>query len=121
MTREEQRNKAAKEYAAQWYQELGTSVEESPIDAQITIDEFIKGAEWADSHPNWHDVNEELPEPDDDGLYSNDVLVDIYGDVHPGCYNHKGKYWVIYNFGANRIIDDVTYWMPLPKPLKKDY
>lgn len=121
MTREEQRNKAAKEYAAQWYQELSTSVEEFPTDAQITIDEFTKGAEWADNHPDWHDVNEELPEPDSDGIYSDDVLVDVYGDVYSGCYNHKGKYWVIYYFGENKTIDEVAYWMPLPKPLKKDY
>ena len=122
MTREEQRNVAAGEYTKQWYKEgLGISSEDYPTDAIITIADFIKGAEWADSHPNWHDVNEELPEPDGDGIYSDDVLVDIYGDVYSGCYNHKGKYWVIYDFGANRTIDDAAYWMPLPKPLKEDY
>lgn len=118
MTREEQRCKAAKEYAEQWYKELGTSVEEFPTDAQITIDEFIKGAEWADSHPNWHKVDEELPPPiGDDSPFSNDVI------VTDGCLLCKGYYNYISNsWGTVGDIDsdEVTHWMYLPEPPKEN-
>lgn len=48
MTRKEEREHTAMEYTKKWYKDLGTSLEDYPTDAKITIDEFIKGAEWAD-------------------------------------------------------------------------
>lgn len=113
MTREEQRNKAAKEYAAQWYQELGTSVEECPIDAQITIDEFIKGAEWADSHPNWHKADKELPPPISVvENFSGSVIVTDGVLLCQGYYNYIYESWEI---EGDIDSDEVTHWMFLPE------
>lgn len=115
MTREEQRNKAAKEHTEQWYKELGTSVEEYPTDAQITIKEFTKGAEWADSHPNWHKVNEELPPRDSEctNKFSKKVLVSNGKGIHISRYDYEMGNWFVIDM-------EVTHWMYLPEPPKED-
>ncbi|MBR4589978.1 MAG: hypothetical protein IKO36_04865 [Bacteroidaceae bacterium] len=115
MTREEQRCKAAKEYAEQWYKELGTSVEEFPTDAQITIDKFIKGAEWADNHPNWHKADEELPPIDTTITYkfSKKVLVSDGEHIHVSRYDYNTGEWLVIDI-------TVTYWMYLPEFPKED-
>lgn len=115
MTREEQRCKAAKEYAEKWYKELGTSVEEYPTDAQITIDEFIKGAEWADNHSDWHDADEELPPKDAEraNKFSKKVLVSDGERIHISRYDYEMDGWLVIDMG-------VTHWMYLPEPPKED-
>ena len=112
MTREEQRHKAAKEYAERWYKELGTSVDEFPTDAQITIDEFTKGAEWADSHPNWCKVDEELPPPISAvENFSNSVIVTDGCLLCKGYYNYTCKSWEV---EGDIDSNEVTHWMYLP-------
>lgn len=115
MTREEQRNKAAKEYAEQWYKELGTSVEEFPTDAQITIEEFTKGAEWADNHPNWHDADKELPPRDAKCVnkFSKKVLVSDGEQIQISRYDYGMDGWLVIDMG-------VTHWMYLPEPPKEN-
>lgn len=76
---------------------------------------FKEGAEWADNHPNWHDVDEELP-PIDTAItykFSKKVLVSDGEHIHVSRYN--------YNTGEWFVIDiTVTYWMYLPEFLKED-
>lgn len=119
MTREEQRYKAAEKYTEQWYKELDASVDEFPTDAKITIYEFTKGAEWADSHPNWHKVDEELPLPISDvSLFSNNVIVTDGRSICNGYYNYTSKSWSVF---GNIDSNEITHWMYLPDlPSKTD-
>ena len=77
---------------------------------------FKRGAEWADSHPQWIPVEEELP-PASCGVISDPVLVFIgnnigwSGYIREGFYNHAAKEWSYMNRGRTH---KVTHWMPLP-------
>ena len=119
MTREEQRYKAAEKYTEQWYKELDASVDEFPTDAKITIYEFTRGAEWADSHPNWHKVDEELPPPISDVQpFSDSVIVTDKVLLCRGYYDYFYKSWEI---EGDIDSDEVTHWMYLPDlPQKTD-
>ena len=116
MTREEQRNIAAEEYTKKWYEEgLGISLKDYPTDARITITDFTKGAEWADNHPNWHDVDEELP-PIDTAIaykFSKKVLVSDGERIHISRYDYEMDGWLVIDMG-------VTHWMYLPEPPKEN-
>lgn len=75
---------------------------------------FINGAEWADEHPHWISVNDELPKEHFKDSSSKWVLVCTpLGSVYIDSYNHKNKEWV-----NNR--KSVTHWMPLPAPPHKE-
>lgn len=119
MTREEQRYKAAEKYTEQWYKELDASVDEFPTDAKITIYEFTKGAEWADSHPDWHKVSEELPPPISVGVdFSDNVIVTDGVLLCQGYYNYICETW---EAEGDIDSDEVTHWMYLPDlPQKTD-
>lgn len=67
---------------------------------------FIAGAEWADAHPNWISVEDELPK---DGQYTATINKAGVQDVRH--YSH-GKWYS--NFGNE--YNDITHWMPLPPP-----
>lgn len=67
---------------------------------------FECGVEWADSHPHWISVEDELPKERDWYLiYDTNMGHDVcmwYGDCWGNCYK-------------------VTHWMPLPQaPMKGD-
>lgn len=84
--------------------------------SNMVSNDFIRGAEWADSHPNWHKADEELP-PIDTAIaykFSKKVL------VSDGTYIHASRY--NYNTGEWFVIDiTVTHWMYLPElPSKTD-
>lgn len=68
MTRQEQIKQAG--YAAYY----------DPYDPEGTVkqDAFEKGAEWADEHPHWISVEDELPEKGDIVI----VMQDAYGNIH---------------------------------------
>lgn len=80
--------------------------------------------EWADSHPHWISVEDELPKinpNDSEWEYSNDVIVSLKdGCIAVGRYerdNSTGEhYFVLYGVDKDLI---VTHWMPLPQPPKK--
>lgn len=77
---------------------------------------FIHGAEWADAHPHWISVEDELPPTSDRDDESEDCLiVDEDGDMNVGYYNKMDKTW----FSCDGYILGVTHWMPLPQPPKK--
>ena len=81
--------------------------------AEDVQDAFEQGAQWADSHPHWISVNDELPPTSDKDDESDDYLtVDSDGDKNVGYYNKMDELW----FSCDGYILDVTHWMPLPAP-----
>lgn len=108
--REKQRTQAAHRY-----------IESDAVDAgneKLAFGDFINGAKWADQHPNWISVKDELPKHDTDesGLVSFPmVLVRLYdGYRDTSYYDDIGEEWGDYD-------GEVEYWMPMPPaPAKED-
>ena len=105
MTREEKIKKAAFEYA-----------DTEPVGIIDFKKEaaFIEGATWADTHPHWISVEDELPpkesEYDDNSIV---VLVTDGNGVYKGLYR-RDEYlsgWFTCDLWA---LDNITHWMPLP-------
>ena len=110
MTREEQINEAAARYCVMYG--IG--------DLFDTMAGFKEGAEWADSHPQWIPVEEELPEKDNEFEdYSKLVVVTDGKDFYKGMYNYGGECWLTHDLWP---IEDATYWMEvqLPQPPRKE-
>ena len=74
---------------------------------------FIHGAEWADSHPQWISVEDELP-------IDYEPVLAVVGGNHFAfvgiCLNKKTWYCEIQN-KATEIIG-ITHWCHLPQPPK---
>lgn len=107
MSRQEQIQEAAIKY-----------VEEGFPD--IFIAGFLYGAMWADKHPNWISVEDELPEKDNEfEEYSKLVVVTDGKDFYKGMYNYGWECWSTYDLWP---IEDATYWMEvqLPQPPRKE-
>lgn len=71
---------------------------------------FAQGASWADAHPHWISVDDELPKD------SGDVLVLTKGGkmlVTLGTYEEGEWVWCFYS-----PKDYITHWIPLPQPPK---
>lgn len=114
MTRDEEIKEAAVAFC---------KAEEAPIGfAFIPQSSFIVGALWADSHPHWISVEDELPPLEivsESWETSDDVLVyTLSGDMLVSRYEFskltKEHYWI---FSDHDYI--VTHWMPLPQPPAK--
>ena len=76
---------------------------------------FIDGCVWADSHPNWISVEDELPPRAEKSFtFSDYVLVcDNIGYIETACYNFEKNRW--------DWLNNVTHWMHLPQlPRKKE-
>ena len=61
---------------------------------------FIDGAKWADSHPQWIPVEEELPPKFGRYMFllaSGDMVYEVY---YPDL----------------KLVENVTHWMPMPVP-----
>ena len=74
---------------------------------------FVTGAEWADQHPHWISVEDELPK------IGKDVLVlRKDGEMQVAHqYNETiARWWSVDGFPLK---DNVTHWMPLPQAPKK--
>ena len=65
---------------------------------------FIDGCVWADSHPNWISVDEELPK--EQGKY---MFRLSNGDMCYETYYPKLK-----------LLDNITHWMPIVPPRKEE-
>ena len=80
---------------------------------------FKEGAVWADAHPHWISVDDELPKinpNDSEWEYRDDVIVALKdGSIAVGRYeryNSTGEhYWMLYGVDKDLV---VTHWMPLP-------
>ena len=75
---------------------------------------FIEGAEWADAHPHWISVEDELPPKQPNREQSKNVLV----------RTNSGRTKIEYYDYGNDVIKEwweynITHWMPLPAPPKK--
>ena len=75
---------------------------------------FIDGCVWADQHPNWISVEDELPPPHYEGANSTDFVLVYDGfDLEFGYYDFGQKNWHGEDF--KEMMFDVTHWMPLPQ------
>ena len=89
--------------------------------------DFGMGVEWADTHPQWVSVEDELPHAEHDNatnfgafLFYTEPINEkgsFEGRYRTGFYNSvTGTYKIRPNhFGNTRV----THWMPLPQPPKK--
>ena len=77
-------------------------------------DAWYAAVKWADSHPNWIPVEEELPKLTIDGWRSEDVFFATDdGKSHFGFYSNKGVWFSsVYGFNGHQV----THWMSLPTP-----
>ena len=77
--------------------------------AQFGITNFIQGAEWQAKQSPWINVNERLPDNDDDLYFVLDTKLEP-----PACgvcdFDLNMHKWV----GAGGIIVYPTHWMPIP-------
>ena len=109
--REQQMMDAADRYADE-------VCDESCTGAQVaeTINDFCAGWRAADSYPNWISVEDELPK--ENGKTQQSVSVWATDGLTSGEFR--------YNFDTKTWTDmwgdpfDITYWMPLPQPPRKE-
>lgn len=103
MSRKEQIQEAAIKY-----------VEEGFPD--IFIAGFLYGAMWADQHPNWISVEDELPPHDTEyeGRSSVDCYITDGVDVEISYYNYYNNTW-----DDVRLSGEVTHWY-IPQPPRKE-
>lgn len=103
MTREEEIKLNARWRADQY---------DNPAKWSDTYYGFISGAEWADSHPHWISVEDELPpkknEYDD---LSINVLATDGKEIYESVYNHDSEDWFTHDMWG---LDNIIHWMPLP-------
>lgn len=79
-------------------------------------DAFKAGARWADSHPHWISIEDELPKIEDDySDFSIKVLATDGEDVYKAMLHNDGT-WFTHDLW---VYEGVTHWMPLPTPPKK--
>lgn len=79
-------------------------------------DGFRDGAKWADSHPHWISVEDELPKDRMSILFTDGGYV-YSGRYYCGRYYGDKGDWVDY-CEVSTLIEDVTHWMPLTVPPK---
>lgn len=125
MTRKEEIARAAKDYHIK-------------LHPNFTFGEyvaFIDGAQWADAHPHWISVEDELPPFDaiENGTWrcSKDVLIFApFRGIFVGryeCDDMYGKTYWLFNGGSYPTVErgdgyessNVTHWMPLPQAPKE--
>lgn len=98
MTREELK-KIATCYAQDELKDNHSAVED------VVSSAFIDGVNYAEQHPHWISVEDELPKGEH---LSADVLIVGCGEVWYGYYDHDNDQWY-------PTISDITHWMPLPQ------
>lgn len=77
---------------------------------------WYAAVKWADQHPHWIPVEEELPKIPKNDWKSDNVLFVVNGEIF---YGYHGKYtWHTPFLSFNN--HDVTHWMPLPAPPRKE-
>lgn len=73
---------------------------------------FMCAAIWADSHPHWISVEDELPPKNSEyDALSNNVLATDGKEIYESVYNHDFEEWFTHDLWA---INNITHWMPLP-------
>ena len=110
MTREEQIIQASDEWTYQTppqYSELVYNTHKAMCAYQIG---FIDGAVWADAHPHWISVEEELPKADTEVLMVSSGSADTLCGYR--CKSVKNR-WYCYN--DDNYWHNITHWMPMPQ------
>lgn len=82
---------------------------------------FIDGCVWADSHPNWISVEDELPPKRKDPLVISDkVFIHTTGGHYlSAVFDYQDKQWIdVYNIETLES-NDVTHWMEIVPLVKK--
>lgn len=108
MTRAKQITKEAKKFAKE--------IDDWEI-AEDVQDAFEQGAKWADAHPHWISVEEQLPpkEAREDEFITDmsiDVLATDGKTIHMCFYDHNLERWLYGDFWQ---LDNITHWMPMPE------
>ena len=98
MTRQEQIKEAARQRANQY---------DHPSKWSDTYYGFIDGAKWADQHPQWIPVKDELPAVGE----TVQIYVEDLDDVVYGALQLTGDWWCE-EYGCN--FSNITYWMRKP-------
>jgi hypothetical protein len=120
--REEQIKEAARQRADQY---------DHPSQWSDTYYGFIDGAHWADQHPNWISVEDyekdELPSlMDKEDKYGCSVgvlfVVNLDGVqyINKGCFDYDTGVWHSLDTCMSYTKEQVTHWMPLPQPPRKE-
>ena len=72
------------------------------------------GYQYAQTHPNWISVEDQLPEE------CELVYAIREGNVEPGIYKFMAKDQWEWAPRFIACLDDITHWMPLPQPPRKE-
>lgn len=93
--------------------EISTSnFNNSIVDSIAYFVGYVDAVEWADAHPHWISVKDELPpkknEYDD---LSINVLATDGKEIYESIYNHDSKDWFTHDMWG---LDNISYWMYLP-------
>jgi len=64
----------------------------------------------------WHKVEDELPsKPDEDSVFSNDVLMTDGEKVYVGFCSYVTKAWYNSTNSIHRTLNNITHWRKLPQ------
>ena len=138
MTREEEIKKQAEKKALEPSRLMHPYAKQYKVMSAYEIG-FIEGAVWADAHPHWISVEEELPKDFkivEDSFYAGkfeetDIVMVAFDDgdfgfaryVHdfPNAEEGEAWYWFAEGnlSGVNLDDGEITHWMPLPQAPKK--
>ena len=110
MTRDEEIRQVAESYAK--------GIAQDAFKEMYCRTDFIAGAEWADSHPHWISVKDELPPRSELNENISDAVITFgyYDDglhflVELNRYHYKDGQW---------LYSQAKYWMPFQHPEKGD-
>ena len=109
MTREEQIIKIGAQFAID--ETNGETSGRAASMRGVLLSAFRAGAHWADSYPNWISV-EDYPKVD----ISCTLLVHYVDGTIDIC-DYYGDY---YDYTGENVTRNVTHWMPLPQPPRKE-
>ena len=104
------------ELAAQRFAETKRTEEAK---AQAAYD-FVVGAEWAYSHPQWIPVEERLPGEGQVVLGVREGGTDVEMYKFMGFNESTDTFDWEWHPYYRAVVDDVTHWMPLPKAPRKE-
>ena len=116
MNRKEQIRNKAKELGQQYFPDEANIWARGNIEAEYVECACVEMAKWLDQHPNWISVEDELPK--ENGKTQQSVSVWATDGLTSGEFR--------YNFDTKTWTDmwgdpfDVTHWMPLPQPPRKE-
>ena len=128
MKREEEIENALNYYAPRYWTYKGTIMSDEEL--AISFEGFRKGAKWADEHPKspWISVEDDLP-------CNHKELIETIGTITgvPALIATQNRvtlgirikskdnkwYWCDNSTTLSPMIEEVMFWMPIPKPPKE--